>query len=221
MDPPSDDSSVMKQFLVLFLAFGIAIVSASLLFVPFDLLGYTGFALFVDLVMAIPFAACLWELWVQHRMVRMIGTAKASEPRLRYREPGAPGESCLLPRRRRTGERTRPQRIRRVERPIPLSGGMPRDEGLDPRPPSRELPLHPPMVGSHSTQKLRLSPLRVDAAEVVLFPLRPSVVPFVMPEVEVPPSVEVANPRTASDFHFIPLSRGISAESFDLPGGGG
>src|SRR5207249_3545085 len=132
------------------------------------------------------------------------------------------GGSCLLPwRRRRTGERTRPQRIRRVERRIPLSGGMPRDEGLDPRPPSRELPLHPPMVGSHSTQKLRLSPLRVDAAEVVLFPLRPSVVPFVMPEVEVPPSVEVANPRTASDFHFIPLSRGISAESFDLPGGGG
>ena len=66
----------MKQFLVLFLAFGIAIVSASLLFVPFDLLGYTGFTLFVDLVMAIPFVGFLWELWLEHRMVRMIGTAK-------------------------------------------------------------------------------------------------------------------------------------------------
>ena len=78
------------------------------------------------------------------------------------------GGSCLLPwRHRRTGERTRPERIRRVERRIPLSGGMPRDEGLDPRPPSRELPLRPPMVGSHSAQQVRLRPLRVDAAEVV------------------------------------------------------
>src|SRR5437667_11031612 len=106
------------------------------------------------------------------------------------------GGSCLVPAGHgRTGERTRPERIRRVEPRVPLRGGMPRDEGLDPRPPSRELPLRPPMVGSHTAQQVRLRPLRVDAAEVVIFPLRPSVVPFVVPEVEVPPSVEVTNPR--------------------------
>ncbi len=77
MARPSDDASLAKMFLVIFLGFGIAIVSASLLFVPVDLLGYTGFALFVDLVMAIPFTGYLRELWLQSRMIRMVRAANS------------------------------------------------------------------------------------------------------------------------------------------------
>src|SRR5207237_381664 len=75
-------------------------------------------------------------------------------------------------------------------------------------------------VGCHPPPQFRSGPVRIDAADIV-FPLpRPTVVPFVVPEVEVPPSLEVTNPRPASDFHFIPLSRGILSVSMSLSGGG-
>src|SRR6059058_6541761 len=76
---------------------------------------------------------------------------------------------------------------------VPLSGGMRANEGLDPRPTPGELLLRPPMVGGHSMEEVRLRLVGVHPADVVLPLLRPSVVPFVVPEVEVPPSVEIAN----------------------------
>src|SRR5437867_4623066 len=94
------------------------------------------------------------------------------------------------------------------------------DEGLDPRSSPGELLFRPSMVDGHPTQEVGPRLLRVDAADVVLLPLRSSVVPLVMPEVQVPPSVEVSHAGTTSDFHSIPLSRGISREGFVLPGGG-
>src|SRR5436309_4126400 len=65
---------------------------------------------------------------------------------------------------------------------------MRRDKALDPRPPSGELLLRPPMVGRHPPQEFGSGPVRIDAADVVLPPPRPTVVPFVVPEVEVSPS---------------------------------
>src|SRR5947208_7514227 len=97
---------------------------------------------------------------------------------------------------------------------------MCRDQALDPRPASGELLLPPPVVGRHPPQQFRSGPVRIDAADIVFPPPRPTVVPFVVPEVEVPPSLEVTNPRAASDFHFIPLSRGILSVSMSLSGGG-
>src|SRR6266513_656621 len=85
---------------------------------------------------------------------------------------------------------------------VPLSGGMRANEGLDPRPTPGELLLRPPMVGGHSMEDVRPRLVGVHPADVVLPLLRPSVVPFVVPEVEVPPSVEIANAGAASDFHF-------------------
>src|SRR5438105_7735890 len=85
---------------------------------------------------------------------------------------------------------------------VPLSGGMRANEGLDPRSTVCELLLRPPMVGGHSTEEVRPRLVGVHPADVVLPPLRPSVVPFVVPEVEVPSSVEIANAGAASDFHF-------------------
>src|SRR5256884_3839391 len=97
---------------------------------------------------------------------------------------------------------------------------MRRDQALDPRPASGEFLFCLPVVGCHPPQQFRSGPVRIDAADIV-FPLpRPTVVPFVVPEVEVPPSLEVTNPRPASDFHFIPLSRGILSVSMSLSGGG-
>src|SRR5436309_6620409 len=85
---------------------------------------------------------------------------------------------------------------------VPLSGGMRGNEGLDLRPTPGELPLRPPMVGGHPTEEVRPRLVGVHPADVVLPLLRPSVVPFVAPEVEVPPSVEIANAGAASDVHF-------------------
>src|SRR5437762_9886360 len=85
---------------------------------------------------------------------------------------------------------------------VPLSGGMRANEDLDPRPTPGELLLRPPMVGGHSMEEVRPRPVGVHPADVVLPLLRPSVVSFVVPEVEVPPSVEIANAGAASDFHF-------------------
>src|SRR5207237_5350200 len=84
---------------------------------------------------------------------------------------------------------------------VPLSGAMRANEALGPRPTPGELLPRPPMVGGHSTEEVRPRLVGVHPADVVLPLLRPSVVPFVVPEVEVPPSVEVANAGTASDFH--------------------
>jgi hypothetical protein len=69
MAEQADDSWIAKLFVVLFLGSGIAIFSASLFFVPVDFLGYTGFALLVDLVMAIPFVGYTRELWLDRRMI--------------------------------------------------------------------------------------------------------------------------------------------------------
>src|SRR5947199_10047844 len=85
---------------------------------------------------------------------------------------------------------------------VPLSGGMRANEGLDPRPTPGELLLRPPMVGGHSMEEVRPRLVGVHPADVVLPFLRPSVVPFVVPDVAVPPSVEIANAGAASASHF-------------------
>src|SRR6266566_6323122 len=84
--------------------------------------------------------------------------------------------------------------------------------------PPREFLLRLPVVDGHPAQEIGPGGLRVHATDVVLLPLRPSVRPLVMPEVEVPPSVEVANTSAASDFHFIPLSRGMPRGTSPFPG---
>src|SRR5207245_6329997 len=53
-----------------------------------------------------------------------------------------------------------------------------------------------------SDARVRLRLFGVDAADVVLFPRGPAVISFVVPEVEVTPSVELTDPGPASDFHF-------------------
>src|SRR5438876_10141934 len=75
---------------------------------------------------------------------------------------------------------------------VPLSGGMRANEGLDPRPTPGELLLRPPMVGGHSMEEVRLRLVGVHPADVVLPLLRPSVVPFGVRAVGVPPSVVIA-----------------------------
>src|SRR5207237_2298919 len=85
---------------------------------------------------------------------------------------------------------------------VPLSGGMSRlNEAFDPGPPPREFLLRLPVVDGHPAQEIGPGGLRVHATDVVFLPLRPSVRPLVVPEVEVPPPVEVANAGAASDFH--------------------
>src|SRR5205807_3625108 len=84
---------------------------------------------------------------------------------------------------------------------IPLSRGMHRgDQTLDPGSPPRKLLLGPPVVRGHATEQLRPALLGIRATDIVLLSNGSTVVPFVMPEVEVPSSVEVANAGTASDF---------------------
>jgi len=70
---------------------------------------------------------------------------------------------------------------------------------LDLGPASREFLLGPAVVRRDPTKQLLLRPIRSDAADVVLVARRPTVRPLVVPEVEVPPSIEVADPRAASD----------------------
>src|SRR3989441_8329360 len=114
------------------------------------------------------------------------------------------------------GANQRPQ-----EENVPLSGGMSRlNEAFDPGPPPGEFLLRVPVVDGHPAQEIGPGGLRVRATDVVLLPLRPSVRPLVMPEVEVPPSVEVTNTSAASDLHFIPLSRGMPQRAFSVSGGG-
>jgi len=67
------DYSTLMRFLVLFLAFGMATVSLSLLFVPVDFMGYTGFVLVIDVILAIPLVGYARELWLQHRVDATIG----------------------------------------------------------------------------------------------------------------------------------------------------
>src|SRR5207237_1190438 len=86
---------------------------------------------------------------------------------------------------------------------------MRRDEALDPRPPPGEFLFCLPVVGGHPTEEIQPSPFRIHAADIVLLPNRPSTVPFVVPEIKVPTSAEVADPSAAADLHFIPLSRGM------------
>src|SRR5438046_9684101 len=80
---------------------------------------------------------------------------------------------------------------------VPLSGGMRANEGLGPRPTPGELLLRPPLVGGHSTEEVRPRLVGVHLADVVLPLLRPSVVPLLVPEAEVPHSCQVANARPA------------------------
>src|SRR5439155_21594813 len=47
-----------------------------------------------------------------------------------------------------------------------------------------------------------------------------SIVPFVVPEIKVPTSAEVADPSAAADLHFIPLSRGMPRKGKTLSGRG-
>lgn len=58
----------LAKFFVLILAIGIVIVSVSLLFVPVDFAGYTGFILIIDIIIAIPLVGLAKELWHQRRM---------------------------------------------------------------------------------------------------------------------------------------------------------
>src|SRR5207249_10029860 len=89
------------------------------------------------------------------------------------------------------------------DRRVPLSGGIrPREETLDPGSPPRELLFGPPVVRGHAAEQFRPTLLGIRSTEVVLFSNGSTVVPLVMPEVEIPPSVEVANAGTTSDFHF-------------------
>src|SRR5881628_3354487 len=104
---------------------------------------------------------------------------------------------------------------------VPLSRGMIRgDQDLDPRPLPRELVLRLPVIGGDPAREIRSCVFGVDAADIVLFPRGPSLVSLIVPEVEVPPSVEVSDAGPAADFHFIPLSRGIFSVGFPLPVGG-
>jgi hypothetical protein len=80
-----------------------------------------------------------------------------------------------------------------------MTGG---DQALDPGPLPREFLLDFPMIGGHPTQEIGTGLFGVDAADVLLVPPGPSVGSFVVPEVEVPPAIEIADPDTAADFHF-------------------
>src|SRR5205823_7973831 len=85
---------------------------------------------------------------------------------------------------------------------IPLSGGMLRgDELLDPSPPTAELLFRLPVVCGHPPEEIRLRLLRIHAPDVVLPPHRMTVHALVVPEVEVPPTIEIPDPRAAADFH--------------------
>src|SRR5205823_11244443 len=96
------------------------------------------------------------------------------------------------------------------ERRIPLSGGIRRgDQRLDPGPRPRERPFGLPVVRSDAAEELGPASLRIDPADVLLLPNGSAVVALVVPEVEVPPTVEITDPGPATDFHFIPLSRGM------------
>src|SRR5437867_1678084 len=81
------------------------------------------------------------------------------------------------------------------------SRGLCRDEGLDPRPTSAELLFRLPVVRGHPPQEIRLRLLRIHAPDVVLPPHRMTVHALVVPEVEVPPTIEIPDPRAAADFH--------------------
>src|SRR3989442_15489003 len=75
------------------------------------------------------------------------------------------------------------------------------DLALDMGPPSGELLLRLPMVRGHPSEQLVPSARRLDPADVVLASEGASVLSLVVPEVEVPSSAEVADPRAASDLH--------------------
>src|SRR2546429_8924715 len=74
---------------------------------------------------------------------------------------------------------------------------MRRDEALDPRPPPGEFLFCLPVVGGHPTEETRPSPFRIHSDDIVLLPNRPSTAPFVVPEIKVPTSAEVADPSAA------------------------
>src|SRR5207245_9610679 len=87
-------------------------------------------------------------------------------------------------------------------RNIPLSGGTLRgDQLLDPSPSPGKLLFRLPVVSRHAPQEIRLRLLRVHPTHVLLAPHRMTVRALVVPEVEVPPAVEIPNPRTAADLH--------------------
>src|SRR5207247_10996232 len=92
------------------------------------------------------------------------------------------------------------------------------NEAFDPGPPPREFLLRLPVVDGHPAQEIGPGGLRVHATDVVFLPLRPSVRPLVVPEVEVPPSVEVANAAPHPISTLIPLSRGMARGDFSVPG---
>ena len=105
---------------------------------------------------------------------------------------------------------------------IPLSGGMRgRDQELNSGSAPSEFLFDPVVVGRHPPEKIRSPLLRVHAAYVIFPADRSSAVALIVPEVEVPPSIEVANAGTASDFHFIPLSGGIPRRWMALSARGG
>src|SRR5207253_8989947 len=83
------------------------------------------------------------------------------------------------------------------------------DHRLDPSPAPRQFLLHSPVIRGHATQEVRSPLLGVDAAHVVLLPNRSSSVVLVMPEIEVPSTVEIPDASPTANFHFIPLSRGM------------
>jgi len=76
------------------------------------------------------------------------------------------------------------------------------EEALDLRPASGELLLRLSVVRCDPSQEVGPCNIRLDAADIVFFPLRPTVRPFIMPEIDVPSTVEIADTSPAPDLHF-------------------
>src|SRR5438445_4265494 len=76
------------------------------------------------------------------------------------------------------------------------------------------------MVRGHLSQKLRPGLVGIDAADVVLLPQRATVRSLVVPEIPVPTTIEISDPGSTADLHFIPLSRGIPPNPMAFSGGG-
>ena len=85
---------------------------------------------------------------------------------------------------------------------MPLSRGLfPENPPLDASPPPRELLLRLPVVRRDPPEKITAGLVGIHAADVILFPQGPSALSFVMPEIEVAPSIELSHPRAAPNLH--------------------
>ena len=76
------------------------------------------------------------------------------------------------------------------------------DEAFDPGPPPREFLFRLSVVRGEPSQEVGPCNVRFEAANIVFLPLRSPVRPFVMPEIEVPSTVEVADTSPAPNLHF-------------------